>query len=459
MDTRAVCPAKRFIMLEMALTLMLALAIPAHAATYDYAVDGGNLVFDPSTGTITACDDGVYNADIPSEIYGVPVRVIGKDAFWRKSKLASVTIPSSVTRIEAGAFYHCTNLVTITIPNSVTELGDKNNYYGVFEECNKLETITIPGSIDTLNAYLFKFCANLRSVTLGEGIKKIDGSVFSNCDKLKEITLPDSVTSIASFAFDGCDILDTVTVGQNTAYIDGKAFNNCPELTAIYFRGDAPAASDNMVTKFANGFFIYYPQSASGWTAPTWNGYITKPYNPSGTTSASTTPTTPATPAPPATPATPSRPVASGNMAYARMQLIDLDGKTMVLPTYALKDSNGNETNFVKLRDIAYIMNGTVAKFNVGWDGAVNITPRRDYTPDGSELRTPFTGDRVYRDNTAATKIDGVTVSLRAIVLTDDNGGGYTYYKLRDLGEALGFNVGWSSTRGIYIESNKPYTG
>ena len=33
-----------------------------------------------------------------------------------------------------------------------------------------------------------------------------------------------------------------------------------------------------------------------------------------------------------------------------------------------------------------------------------------------------------------------------AILLTDDQGGGYTYYKLRDLGKVLNFNVGWSAT-------------
>jgi len=53
--------------------------------------------------------------------------------------------------------------------------------------------------------------------------------------------------------------------------------------------------------------------------------------------------------------------------------------------------------------------------------------------------------------------VNGAASNLDAIVLTDDAGGGYTYYKLRDLGQALGFNVGWSKDRGVFIESNKPY--
>lgn len=38
------------------------------------------------------------------------------------------------------------------------------------------------------------------------------------------------------------------------------------------------------------------------------------------------------------------------------------------------------------------------------------------------------------------------------------NGGGYTDYKLRDLGEVLGFNVGWNRVNeNIYIETDRPY--
>ena len=73
-------------------------------------------------------------------------------------------------------------------------------------------------------------------------------------------------------------------------------------------------------------------------------------------------------------------------------------------------------------------------------------------------MSTPFSGDRVYQKALAATKIYGQNVPLTALVLTDDQGGGYTYYRLRDLGQALGFNVSWSAERGIFIESGKPYT-
>ena len=85
------------------------------------------------------------------------------------------------------------------------------------------------------------------------------------------------------------------------------------------------------------------------------------------------------------------------------------------------------------------------------WDGAVSITTKAAYAPNGSELETPFAGDRAYQESTAATRIDGAAVSLHAILLTDDNGGGYTYYQLSDLGAAIGFTVSRNAEQGVVI--------
>lgn len=148
---------------------------------------------------------------------------------------------------------------------------------------------------------------------------------------------------------------------------------------------------------------------------------------------------------------------ASGT-ARARTQNIAIDGRTIQFQTYALVDANGGETNFVKLRDVAYAMNGTAAQFGVDWDGSVLLVPGVPYQRNGSEMKTPFSGDRAYVKASAATKLYGQSVPFTAIMLTDDQGGGYTYYKLRDLGQVLGFDVSWSEARGIYIDSDKPYT-
>lgn len=50
--------------------------------------------------------------------------------------------------------------------------------------------------------------------------------------------------------------------------------------------------------------------------------------------------------------------------------------------------------------------------------------------------------------------INGVPTELDAIVLTESNGGAHTYYKLRDVGEKVGFDVGWTPETGITVSTD-----
>ena len=129
--------------------------------------------------------------------------------------------------------------------------------------------------------------------------------------------------------------------------------------------------------------------------------------------------------------------------AYAASQTVSIDGKPVTFQMYALRNASGFGTNYVKLRDLAYALNGTSAQFAVEYDGSIRVVPGRAYTPAGGEMTTPFTGDRRYTGGATGLKVTGEAVDLTAFTLLDDQGGGYTYFKLRDLGAILGFGVGW----------------
>ncbi len=74
-----VFPEKEYLVIKKIFAAVIALAVVvclipapmARAAQVAYPVVGGNIYFDESTGTITACSDGVTEADIPAEINGV----------------------------------------------------------------------------------------------------------------------------------------------------------------------------------------------------------------------------------------------------------------------------------------------------------------------------------------------------------------------------------------------------
>ncbi len=145
-------------------------------------------------------------------------------------------------------------------------------------------------------------------------------------------------------------------------------------------------------------------------------------------------------------------------MAYPSTQTVTIDGNPVTFPCYALKDENGNLTNYVRIRDLAVALNDTKSEFFVDlYDGMVNVWTASHYEPNGSEFSVPFNGERICEVKPkyqSELQINGCTSRFaEAILLTDDNGGGYTYYKLRDMESVTGIKVNWSAETGISIET------
>lgn len=136
---------------------------------------------------------------------------------------------------------------------------------------------------------------------------------------------------------------------------------------------------------------------------------------------------------------------------------VTFNGEKIALNGFALTNAVGGVTNYVLLRDIAALLDGTGSQFDVDWDGVNRlILLRRDSPylhPNGSEGKQVFTANRPYKLLENPVSLDGAPVKLGGIVLTADNGGGYTYFKLRDLGTACGFTVDWTPTEGVSIKT------
>ena len=205
---------------------------------------------------------------------------------------------------------------------------------------------------------------------------------------------------------------------------------------------------------------IYYPQyDYSYWRTYHYFQVDEADYNAAVAKGPSAQPEQPTDPEP-TTP--PADTIPASGTAKASTQTVTVDGKAVEFQMYALVDENGNGTNYIKLRDMAQVLNGTEAQFSVGYDNAsksISVATGEAYTSTGSEMTTPFSGDRAYTGGSQSIQVDGEATEMTAITLLDDAGGGYNYFKLRDLGAALGFNVGWSKDAGVFIESDKPYAG
>ena len=120
-------------------------------------------------------------------------------------------------------------------------------------------------------------------------------------------------------------------------------------------------------------------------------------------------------------------------------QNLTVDGKSVTCEKY-----NIGGANYFKLRDLAQALSGTSSQFEVGWDGAtgtVSITTGKAYTSVGGELSAGADKSSTAQVSKQTIQINGVTRSD----LSAYNIGGANFFKLRDLGTALGFDVDFDS--------------
>ena len=142
----------------------------------------------------------------------------------------------------------------------------------------------------------------------------------------------------------------------------------------------------------------------------------------------------------------------------ASMHKVKVNGKSVSPQGYYIANGTQYGNNYFKLRDIAYLLNGTKGQFNVRWDeenGRILLTSGTSYEPVGGELTDSSTSVESIWESNSTIVLDGETVSLEGYLINDNN-----YYKLRDIGKALGFDVDFdneSST--VLINTAKDYSG
>ena len=110
-------------------------------------------------------------------------------------------------------------------------------------------------------------------------------------------------------------------------------------------------------------------------------------------------------------------------------------------------------SNYFKIRDVAAVLNGTGKQFAVGYSGGkVTVTSGQPYEATGKEL-----AGRPVRIRGALPSNDTILIDGEEVELTVYKIGGSNYFKLRELGKALDFYVGWSSVEGVFINTAIPY--
>ena len=124
-----------------------------------------------------------YNDDIKTVEISEGITTVGTMAFYSLKRLTSVSISSTVKKINGYAFTYCSSLSSLT-----------------FATESKLEFI---GDHSFLSV-------DLTDIVLPEGVTTIEYSAFGNSSSIKSVTLPSTISSINVNAFAHCSNLDNI---------------------------------------------------------------------------------------------------------------------------------------------------------------------------------------------------------------------------------------------------------
>ena len=189
---------------------------------------------------------------------------------------------SQLKEIDSHAFLNCKKLASITLPNTVTYLGDDDpnsiEGSGMFEGCESLTSFKFPSSYASRNlpSFTFKNCKNLATIVWnGYNPKRLNSCAFWNCDKITWSQIPQSVEELGEECFYDCAALTSVDLSKikkmdtgvfwgtpltsvewpaAVTEIPARTFLSCGKLTTIKGIPGQPGAWDN-ITKIGEDAF------------------------------------------------------------------------------------------------------------------------------------------------------------------------------------------------------------
>lgn len=216
--------------------------------------DGIAYCLDSVTGELSVCGVAadVMSAKIKESVDSHPVTSISNSAFYYSTEMTSVTIPGTITSIDAWTFAPCFSLTEIhaesftkdewrkvssiagTPPQSTVHLKDGHKDGKVVED-----GIVYFWDAFTGDRYVYGTedktltTASIKSTVEGDPVTSIGDGAFENCIYLTGATIPASVTSIGNRAFDSCSNLTDVSIGANVSTIGNYAFEWCTSLVTV----------------------------------------------------------------------------------------------------------------------------------------------------------------------------------------------------------------------------------
>ncbi len=173
------------------------------------------ITIDESNENYTTVDGVLYNKD-KTILVSYPIG----------NERDSFTTPSTLTKIMSNSFAYSKNLKEVTLNEGLEEVP-----YAAFQN-SKIISVNIPASVTRIGSFAFTDCYNLQTVNIAEGSKleSIGMYAFDSCKSLKQIELPEGLKTIDTRVFQNCTILSKVHIPSSVTNVGEKAFYNSAVL-------------------------------------------------------------------------------------------------------------------------------------------------------------------------------------------------------------------------------------
>ena len=175
---------------------------------------------------------------------------LGDYLFSECTSLEEVELPTNITIIPNAIFYYCNNLTHVNIPENIVEIKEF-----AFSSCEKLNNVVLPNNLMIIGKSAFDACLSFTKIVIPKNVIWIGNSAFSNCSceiewennskitiigegafryyRGNSLTIPDGVKKIEKDAFYGCNNLESIILPSNLTTIGFAAFYNCIKIQSI----------------------------------------------------------------------------------------------------------------------------------------------------------------------------------------------------------------------------------
>lgn len=198
---------------------------------------------------------------------------IGESFFFNCSSLKSVSLPTTVKKIDFCAFAVCSNLESVTIPEGVTSIGAC-----AFEFSENIKTMKLPSTVTEIGNRAFYNCKGLESINIPDDVKELGYCCFADCTSLTDFYLPSGITTLGRYALSNCSALKSIRIPSSVTTVEDLAFLSCTGLEAVYVGWATPLAINtdafNKVDKDACKLYVPYG-TLSAYKASTWGECFT----------------------------------------------------------------------------------------------------------------------------------------------------------------------------------------